>query len=275
MGRAVRNEQLHADIVRRQAAGEAFCVATVVRAQAATAAKAGCKAVINQAGDITGFIGGGCVQKAAQKAAREALREGEARLIRIKPADEVKAPLDTDGVALNKSGCPSRGTVDLFIEPLSPMPLLLIAGASPVAESLAAQAAALGYRVVAASDDADDGEKFAVPVRFHDNYDFSEIAVTERDYAVVATQGRGDLAALRAALQTMARYVAMVCSRAKAASMCDKLQAEGVDAAAIARLKAPAGLHIHAIGADEIALSILAEIIRRRHCDSRLPAAGS
>ena len=274
MARTVKNSAMLADIAKRQAAGESFCLATVVRAQAATAAKAGYKAIVTEDGRIEGFIGGGCVQNAVRRVARQALSDQRARLIRVKPGDEVKTPTDGDGVELHKSTCPSRGTVDFFIEPMTPPPLLLVVGASPVAEALATQAAAMGYRVLAAAE-ANDAEKFKPPMRFQAGFDFSAENIAPHDYVVVSTQGRRDLDALCAALNTPAHYVAIVSSRAKTSNLCGKLQNKGMPADLIARLKAPAGLDIQAIEPDEIALSILAEIIQRRRRDSRLAANNS
>ena len=258
------------DIARRQRDGEVFCVATVVRAQAATAAKAGFKAIVKEDGEIEGFVGGTCVQGAVRSAAKEALGTNTARLIRVKPADEVHADTDVDGVRLHKSGCPSRGTVDIFIEPMSPPPLLVIAGASPVAVALAEQGPLMGFRVLVASTDRADGEMFAAPISHQDSFDFADANIGEADFVVVATQGRGDLPALKAAIETGAGYISMVCSRAKAATLCAKLLDEGADNERIARLKAPAGLDLQAIEPREIAVSIIAEIIQRRRQNSRL-----
>lgn len=266
------NDELIRDIARRQHEGEMFCVATVVRAQAATAAKAGAKAVV-AAGNIDGFIGGACVQNAVLSAAREVLQSGRAKLIRVKPADQVQAGTDADGVEVHKSGCPSRGTIDIFIEPMSPPPLLCIAGASPVAVALAEQGAIMGYRVLAASADGADAAKFPAHINHRDAVDLDDAGIGENDYVVVATQGNGDLAALKAAVATPARYVSMVCSRAKAAALCEKLRDNGTSNERLSRLKAPAGLDIQAIEPREIALSIIAEIISRRRQNSRAASA--
>ena len=259
--------QLAADIARRQAAGLAFCVVTVVRAQAATAAKAGAKALIDEDGKITGFIGGTCVTAAARRAAAQVLAARQARLIRVKPADEETTAAD-EGMELYTSGCPSRGTMDLFVEPMSPAPLLLILGASPVAVALARQAAALGYRVrVAAAEE--EAAAFAGVADFQAGFGDVAVGMRASDFVVVATQGRRDVDALRAALSTPAHYVAMVSSRAKAAHLLTMLTKDGLAEETLARLKAPAGLNIQAIEPEEIALSVLAEIIQCRRRSDR------
>ena len=106
--------------------GEEFCVATVVRTENATSAKAGAKAVVLADGTIKGFLGGGCVQRAIRRASEAVLREGEPRLIRVKPKDDVAVSVDVDGTELHRSACPSGGTVDMFIEPLRRAPRIVV-----------------------------------------------------------------------------------------------------------------------------------------------------
>lgn len=227
--------------------GEAFAIATVVRTVAATAAKAGAKAVIHPDGTISGgWIGGGCARGAVLRSAHEAMADGTARLVSVRPADVLEAdglsPGETrDGVRFARSACPSRGTMDVFVEPVLPRPVLALWGATPVAEALADLAPRFGFAIALAGD----GPAPAAA------------------YAVVATQGRGDAAALAAALATRAGYTAFVGSRAKTAALSARLRAEGHDPD---RLIAPAGLDIGAISPEEIALSILAQMVaHRRH----------
>lgn len=251
-----------AEAERRRERGEEFCLITVVRAQAATAAKAGCKALVSREGEVSGFIGGGCVERAAKKGAAAALEEGKARLIRVRPGDEVAGPVDDDGVELHKSGCPSRGTVDLFIEPMKPPPRLLVIGSSAVAAALAGQALALGYRVLAASAEENPEPLPGAAETFAD-LGFPPDAVGAGDFVVIATQGRRDLDALEAALASRAEYVSMVSSRRKAEHLLGRLK-DKIPAERAARLKAPAGIDIQAIEPEEIALSIIAEIVQAR-----------
>ena len=233
-----------------KARAEPFAVATVVRTEDATSAKAGAKALVREDGTLEGWIGGGCVQAAVRRAALRTMATGEARLIRVAP----KASLDAAGLAGGEqdggvehhpSHCPSGGTVDLFVEPVLPRPRLVVMGGSAVAEALAQLGAPLGFAVV------------------------KEPTPNERGYVVVATQGRGDQTALRQALRSGAPYVAFVGSRRKSASLSAALAAEGLPPELLARLRAPAGLAIGAITPEEIALSILAEIVRTRRSDVR------
>jgi xanthine dehydrogenase accessory factor len=254
--------------------GEEFCVVTVVRTANATSAKAGAKAVVLRDGAIRGFLGGGCVESAARRGAAAVLRDGTARLIRVKPKDEVVAGVDVDGTDLHRSFCPSGGTLDLFVEPMRRPPRLVIAGASPVAEALAGLGARLGYRIALAAL-AEDHADFAEVAERIEGFDLAALGVTEEDWVVVSTQGKRDREALAAALNSAARYVAFVGSRRKAEALAAQLRAQGIGEDRLAQLKAPAGLDIHGIEPGEIALSILAEIVARRRSILRPSADGT
>ena len=251
--------------------GDEFCVATVVRTEHATSAKAGAKAVITRDGELEGFLGGSCVQGAVKQAAEAVMVEGAPRLIRVKPKDQVVEQLDIDGVELHKSSCPSGGTVELFVEPMLLAPHLVICGASPVAVALAALASAMGYRVTAAAL-AEDLARFTDADRRHAGFDLSALGIDEGAYIVVSTQGKRDREALAAALGSKAQYVAFVGSRRKSETLLAHLREQHLTADELAKLSAPAGLDINAIGPEEIALSILAEIVRVRRQTAKEPA---
>ncbi|WP_211336793.1 XdhC family protein [Rhodovulum iodosum] len=265
------------DLISRIAAlkraGQPFALATVVRTVAATAAKAGAKAVILPDGTLeAGWIGGGCARGAVLKAAREALEDGAPRLISVQPetalAEHGVAPGDTrDGIRFARNMCPSQGTMDIFIEAVMPAPDCVICGTSPVALALAELAPRFGFAVTACAP-AEDQPAFAAPDRRVEGYAF-EVAPTAERYVVVATQGKGDEAALRAALAAPAAYLGFVGSRAKVASLKHRLCATGVPEAAFEPLHAPAGLNLGAITPEEIALSILAEMVATRRAGQR------
>jgi xanthine dehydrogenase accessory factor len=265
----------HADelldlISAKRAKGEPFALATVVRTVAATAAKAGAKAVIAPDGSMTeGWIGGGCARAAVAKAAREALADGKPRLVSVQPPDVLQEQglspgEERAGVRFARNMCPSRGTMDVFVEPVLPRPRVVIFGASPVAVAVADLGRRMGFSVTVCAPAAEQGafaeaderiEGYALPVE------------SERGrYVVVSTQGRGDEAALEAALAADADYVAFVGSRRKAAALRKALAGRGVDPERLAAFKAPAGLDLGAITPEEIAVSVLAEIVafRRR-----------
>jgi xanthine dehydrogenase accessory factor len=267
-------------IATRKSAGVPFALATVVRTVAATAAKAGAKAVILPDGTISeGWIGGGCARAAVLKAARDAIADGKSRLVSIQPPDQLDgqghaAGEEQGGVRFAKNMCPSQGTMDIFVEPVLPRPQVVICGSSPVAVAIADLAKRSGFAITicapaaeqAAFGDADRRiEGFALPV--------DEAAAR---YVVVSTQGRGDEAALLAALAVDADYIAFVGSRKKAEALKAALAERGVTAERLEKLKAPAGLDLGAITPDEIAISILAEIVavrRGKAARGEVPAA--
>ena len=263
-------------VAQMKAAEESFVLATVVRTVSVTAAKAGAKAIIRPDGSIVaGWIGGGCAKGAVLQAARESLADGVPRMVSVQPENllaelGVKPGETKEGIRFASNMCPSKGTMDIFVEPVLPHPSLVILGASPVALSLAAQARPLGYHVTLAAPAPDLVGAPQVDMLI-DRFDLGELHEARR-FVVVATQGRGDEAALRAALAVDADYHAFVGSRRKMAALREKLIAAGVDASAIDRVKAPAGLDLGAITPEEIAMSILAEITVERRRGQRNPS---
>lgn len=242
---------------------EEFCVVTIVRTANVTSAKAGAKALVTSGGEIFGFVGGGCVTGAVKRVAGEVMASGVPRLIRVKPKEDVLTQLDTDGVELHKSSCPSGGTVELFIEPMLMAPRCIVCGASPVAAALVALAKAMGYRTVVAALE-EDHERLPGADGYIAGFDLDAAGLVAGDHIVVSTQGKRDREALHAALSTDATYVAFVGSRRKAAALKAAIREKGLPVERIERLKAPAGLDIGAIEPEEIALSIMGEIVSRR-----------
>jgi xanthine dehydrogenase accessory factor len=253
-----------------QAKGQVFALATVVRTVSVTAAKAGAKALIGPDGSIEeGWIGGGCARAAVVKAARQCMADGQSRLVSIAPKDALAelgaaAGEERGGVFYAKNSCPSQGTMDVFVEPVLPSPRLLILGASPVAVALASLAPSMGFVVTVAAA-PEEHQRFDISVSRLVGVS-APAEVGENAFVVVSTQGAGDRAALKSAAAMNARYRAFVGSRRKAETLRIELAKEGVSEEALAAIKAPAGLDISAISADEIALSILAEMVavRRR-----------
>jgi xanthine dehydrogenase accessory factor len=255
-------------IALRRAAGAPFALATVVRTVATTAAKAGAKAVILPDGTISeGWIGGGCARAAVIKAARDALADGRSRLVSVQPPDlladhGVEAGDEQEGVRFAKNMCPSQGTMDIFVEPVLPRPQVIVCGSSPVAVAIADLAKRSGFAVTVCAP-ATEQAAFAEAERRIEGYALPVEEAGAR-HVVVSTQGRGDEAALAAALAVDADYVAFVGSRKKAAALKSALSQRGIPAERLAKLKAPAGLDLGAITPDEIAISILAEIVAVR-----------
>jgi xanthine dehydrogenase accessory factor len=268
-----------ATISARKANGEPFALATVVRTVAATAAKAGAKAVILPDGTISeGWIGGGCARAAVLKAARDALADGRSRLVSVWPGDAlaqqgVEPGDERAGVRFAKNLCPSQGSMDIFVEPVLPQPRVVVCGSSPVAVAVADFARHSGFAVTVCAPAAEQSA-FAEADRRIEGYALPVQEASAR-YVVVSTQGRGDEAALLAALAVEADYIAFVGSRKKAEVLKAALLKRGVSPERLAKLKAPAGLDLGAITPDEIAISILAEIVSLRRGKQSRGAAAS
>ena len=163
--------------------------------------------------------------------------------------------------------------MDIFIEPFLPLPRLLILGASPVAVALAKLAPGFGFEVSVAAAPADLARFPEAVIRLEGVAPSPDAGAGA--YVVVSTQGAGDRAALKSAACAAARYAAFVGSRRKFETLRQELIGEGVPEAALGRVKAPAGLDIHAITGEEIALSILAEMIAVRRAPQRADAPAS
>ncbi|GFE52123.1 hypothetical protein So717_38760 [Roseobacter cerasinus] len=236
-----------------------FAFATIVRTAGATAAKPGAKALLSADGTIVhGWLGGGCTRGAVKRAAVEALRSGAPQLISVAPEELLEekgvTPGETvDGTYFARNGCPSRGTVDIFIEPCLPMPELVVMGTSPVAQALSTLAPQFHWSVSSAVASKDDG--------------------AQQKHIVIATQGQGDLGALKAALSVEADYIAFVGSARKFAALAEKLHGEGFGPEKTKTVSAPAGLDLGAVTPEEIALSILAELLRVRRAGTAVQHA--
>lgn len=263
---------------RLRAEGRPFALATIVRTVDATSAKPGAKALVLEDGTLAeGWVGGGCARAAVARAAIEALACGEPQFVSLRPeelldSEGVAAGEERDGVRFARNGCPSKGSMDVFVEPVLPLPRLAICGTGPVALALAEMAGRFDlHRTLCTPGPLED----APEVEAHRESFAFATGPAAPDFAVIATQGRGDAEALRAALASGAGYVAFVGSRKKFAALAAKLKAGGVSKDALNAVHAPAGLHIHAITPDEIALSILAELIAHRRAGTRAEETGA
>mgnify|MGYP003665313374 CR=1 FL=1 len=229
---------------------DCFAIATILRTAGTTSAKPGAKALMREDGTILeGWLGGGCVRGAIKDATLRAYATGQPQFISVAPEENltekgVRAGDEVDGIHFARNGCPSKGSIDIFIEPHLPTPDLLVFGDSPVAEKLKDLAPQFGWAVAAVP--ADTTLNARTPNRAR--------------YLVIATQGQGDLAALKTGLAEPVDYIAFVGSSKKFASLSEKLIAAGTTPAQIATIRSPAGLEIGAVTPVEIALSILAEL---------------
>ena len=231
---------------------EPFAFATIVRTAGATAAKPGAKALLGADGTILhGWLGGGCTRGAVKKAALAALATGQPQLVSVAPEEllaekGVSAGDEVEGTRFARNGCPSKGSIDIFIEPCLPMPQLVVLGGSPVAQALVSLAPQFHWAVV--TDLPNDGDTPA----------------NQQRVIVIATQGQGDVEALQRSLSLSALHVAFVGSARKFETLAARLIDGGLDADKVHAVKAPAGLDLGAVTPEEIALSILADLVRIR-----------
>jgi xanthine dehydrogenase accessory factor len=246
--------------IRAEAGGERAALVTVVSTEGSTPQKAGARMLVYADGAIVGTIGGGCLEAEMTWRAREAIDAGRPKLVSY----------DLTPEQAGEDGLVCGGRMQVFIEPISGTPVLCLFGAGHVAQPLARMAKACGFRV----EVADDRVKFANAERFPeadllvvDGFAAAARKMTlgRNTYAVVVTRGhRGDAEALEAVLGRGLRFVGLLGSRPKVVHIFAALQERGVKPEALADVHAPLGLEIGAETPDEIAVSILAEMIAVR-----------
>jgi xanthine dehydrogenase accessory factor len=222
-----------------------FVLATVVWCERPTSAKPGAQALIQEDGQITGWIGGSCAQPVVIREAQRVLHEGgDAYLLRLGAQD---TGIVRNDVRVFPMTCTSGGVLDIYIEPHLPLPQLVLVGDSPVIVALSKLASVLDFAVIQLNSP-----------------DLTQIEINERTFIVVATHGQYDEDALEHALSSSASYVGMVASRRRADECRNYLRTSGIPEKQLARLQAPAGVNIGAVTPEEIAASILAELVRVR-----------
>ena len=212
-----------------------FVHARVVFAEKSTSAKPGDEALILGDGTMVGFVGGQCAESTVRAQGLAALQSGDCVLLRIAPTPEP----DQHGKMVVHNPCLSGGTLEIFMEPVLPVPQVLILGDSPIALALAEIGSTLGYEVAA----------------------WATGPLTNVDAVVLASHGDEEEAAIIAALKANVPYVGLVASPKRGAAVLDSLD---VTSSMRARVHAPAGLNIGAQSPEEIAVSIFAQIIQER-----------
>ncbi len=226
-------------------AGEPFVLATVIWCERPTSAKPGAQAIITANGQITGWIGGSCAQPVVVREAMRILREGDdPYLLRLGAPD---IGVVRNDVRVFPMSCTSGGVLDIYMEPHLPQPQLLLIGDSPVIAALSRLASVLNFTVTQL-----------------ESPDLSQVRIDERTFILVATHGQYDEDALEQALRSPASYVGMVGSRRRGEACRDYLRTSGLPEHQIARLRVPAGLDLGAVTPEEIAASILAELVQVR-----------
>jgi xanthine dehydrogenase accessory factor len=251
--------QLAAELGKK---GEPFVLAMVVRREAYSSAQQGDMAVIAADGTYHGWLGGNCTRPSVRKEALRALADGKPRLVSLSPEPD---PHPRPGVTALPMTCHSGGTVEIYLEPMLPRPRMLLFGLSPVVRALSQLGQAMGWAV----DVCDPGaEALALP---GSERRFQSLAAPElRAYppgtvsAVVATMGENDEDAVQAALEARPAYLGVVASRKRFAVLRETLLARGIAAEQLGLIRSPAGLDLGARLPEEVALSILAEVVKER-----------
>lgn len=268
------------------AAGEPFAVATVVRREAPSSAQLGDTAIVTRDGRLHGFIGGSCTRATVVDQALQVLARGRAQLISFRDDGSTRA----DDIVSVPMTCHSGGSVEIYIDPVFPVPRLLLLGSSPVNRALARLGKAMDYVVMlgggAESDaeggapsgrgdsaGADPGKVAEADTRGHRE----ELAALEdlatyagRDdgaklFVLVATMGESDEDMLTAALGAQPDYLGVIASRRRMEEITGALRARGIDDAIIATIDGPAGLDLGARRPEEIAVSVLAKIVTQQY----------
>ena len=260
--------EIYEEIVNLQRAGRRGAVATIVSVRGSIPSFKSAKMLVRDDGTIAGTIGGGCVEADVWQAAREVMESEKPRTLAFDLNQDPK--YDT--------GLVCGGTLEIFIEPVLPAPLLYLFGAGHVGHELSKAVTRAGFSVIV----TDDRDAFANKERFPEaseviaeDYDqaLARLSPNEASYIVIVTRGhKDDMRVLRWAVQTQARYIGMVGSKRKAITVFRELVKEGLKPELFERVHSPVGLDIGAITPEEIAVAITAELIGiRRKVERPLP----
>jgi xanthine dehydrogenase accessory factor len=251
---------LFEEIVRLRRSGRKSALATIIKVNGSIPAYPGARMLVRDDGSIAGTIGGGCVEAEVWQAAREAMETGKSKILSFSLAEN----------AAYDNGLICGGQLEIYLEPLDPLPRAVIFGAGHISRSLSRLCAMLGFSVAV----VDDRESYANRERFPEadevlagNYEeiFPKLDIHSGCYLIIVTRGhRDDMRVLRWAVTTGAGYIAMIGSRRKVISVVRELQKEGLAPELFERVHAPMGLDIGAVTPEEIAVSVAAEMIAVR-----------
>ena len=255
------NQEVFAALAQALEEGEPAALVTIVATTGSTPQRVGAKMLVFGDGRTVGTIGGGCYENDAFWKAREALTHRRPQVVKYELSDDFA----------QESGLICGGQMEVYIEPVEPSPELYVIGAGHVGFHLARLAQDVGFRVHV----VDDREKFASRERFPEATEvvvddipawIARTTLPPHVYVVIVTRGHtNDLEALRGLASRDLRYLGLIGSRAKVARIYDALTEAGIPAQMLARVHAPIGLEIGAVTPQEIAVSILAELIAVKH----------
>jgi xanthine dehydrogenase accessory factor len=248
------------ELVRLRRLGQKSALATIVDVRGSIPSFESAKLLVREDGSMVGTIGGGCVEAEVWNAAREVIQTEKSRHLSFNLGQD----------AAHDNGLICGGQLDIFIEPVLPIPSAYIFGAGHISKSLSKVAALAGFRTVV----IDNREAFANRERFPDvdeviaaEYEeaFPKLEINESSYLVIVTRGhRDDMRVLRWAIDLPARYIGMIGSKRKAIAVFKELEKEGIPRERFERVHSPMGLEIGAITPEEIAVSIVAEMVGER-----------
>jgi xanthine dehydrogenase accessory factor len=251
---------IYDEIVRLRRLGQKCAVATIVQVNGSIPSYESAKLLVREDGSMIGTVGGGCVEAEVWTAAREVIETDKPRHLNFSLGED----------AAYDNGLICGGQLDVFVEPVLPVPHAFIFGAGHISKSLSKVATLAGFASVV----IDNRDTFANRERFPDaaevhaaEYEdvFPKLAINETSYIIIVTRGhRDDMRVLQLAIATPARYIAMIGSKRKVLNVIRELEKQGIARAAFERIHAPMGLDIGAISPEEIAISVAAEMIAVR-----------
>jgi xanthine dehydrogenase accessory factor len=251
---------IYEEILRLRNLGQKCALATIVDVRGSIPSYESAKLLVREDGSMTGTIGGGCVEAEVWNAAREVIETEKPKHLTFNLGQD----------AAYDNGLICGGQLDVFVEPVLPVPHAFIFGAGHISKSLSKVAMLAGFATVI----VDDRESFANRERFPEaaevhagEYEdvFAKLAINENSYVIIVTRGhRDDMRVLKLAIGTSARYIAMIGSKRKVINVIRELEKEGIARTAFERIHAPMGLNIGAVSPEEIAISVAAEMIAVR-----------
>lgn len=235
-------------------AGESYVMATVVWRKGPSSGHHGSRAIVTADGTLYGWIGGACAEPVLIREAKRVLDHGEPQLVWLGQEEDFRDLHIPDGVVTVPISCQSEGALQIYIEPVTAAPHVLIVGRSPMAVTLLDLVRDIGWR-----GDLVDGEEFTAS------------DITPSSVVIVATQGHGDEEALETAMQGEAVYVGLVASHKRGEAVKGYLADRGVPAARLDRIRVPIGHDLGHTTHREIAVSILAELVQLRAAGALKP----
>jgi xanthine dehydrogenase accessory factor len=248
------------ELVRLRRLGQNCALATIIDARGSIPSHPSAKLLVREDGSMVGTVGGGCVEAEVFNTAREVLHTGQPR----------RLSFDLSQEAAYENGLICGGQLEIYVEPITPPPRAVIFGAGHVSKSLSKIATLAGFATVIVDDRAAFANRERFPEAeeiFAGEYEelFPKLAITGSSFLIIVTRGhRDDLRVLRWAVTTPVRYLAMIGSKRKVISVLRQLEEEGVPRATLERVYAPMGLDIGAVTPEEIAVSVVAEMIAVR-----------